>query len=124
MKAQPAAGFQSLDRKLRKIMLPFVADLEVTTDTAGDYQLYTRHIMKNGKPLYFGAVRTGKQYTSFHLMPVYVHPPLLEGISPELRKRMHGKSCFNFTSVDDELITELSELTSAGFEYYRDQGYL
>jgi hypothetical protein len=65
---------------------------------------------------FFAAVRVGKRYVSFYLMPVYAHPELLEGISPELRRRMQGKSCFNFTSVDEALLGELAELTRVGHE--------
>jgi hypothetical protein len=74
------------------------------------------------KGLFFGAVKIGKRYVSFHLMPVYVHPELLDGISPELRKRMQGKSCFNFTKPDEALFAELADLTRAGFEAYRRDG--
>ena len=48
-------------------------------------------------------------------MPVYVHPSLLQGISPELQKRKQGKSCFNFTRQDDALLGALETLTAAGF---------
>jgi hypothetical protein len=70
--------------------------------------------------LFFGAVKIGKRYVSFHLMPVYVNPELLDGMSPELRKRMQGKSCFNFTRADDALFAELETLTAAGFARFRD----
>ena len=49
-------------------------------------------------------------------MPIYVEPSLLEGVSPELRRRMQGKSCFNFRSVDETLFDELAELTWRGYE--------
>ena len=38
-----------------------------------------------GKEVWFGAVRKGKRYVSYHLIAVYAFPDLLEGISPELR---------------------------------------
>jgi hypothetical protein len=49
-------------------------------------------------------------------MPVYVFPDLLDGISPQLKKRMQGKSCFNFASVNQELFDELADLTRKGVE--------
>ena len=49
-------------------------------------------------------------------MPVYGDPRLLADLSPELRKRMQGKSCFNFTRVDEGLLTELTDLTRRGYE--------
>ena len=75
--------------------------------------------MKNGNALFFGAVRRGKAYISFYLMPVYAEPSLLGGISPALRKHMQGKSCFNFKTVDEELFKELETLTKAGFTRFK-----
>ena len=62
------------------------------------------------------SVRRGKRYVSIYLMPVYADPSLMDGASPELRKRMQGKSCFNFTKVDEPLIGELESLVKTGYE--------
>jgi hypothetical protein len=68
-----------------------------------------------GKPWgYVAGTRVGKRYVSFYLMPVYGSSGLASTISPELRKRMQGKSCFNFTRVDERLFAELSELAARG----------
>ena len=77
-----------------------------------------------GREVWFGAARIGKRYVSYHLMPVYVFPDLLNGISPELKKRMQGKSCFNFTHVDEKLFLELGDLTERGYERYKKAGYI
>ena len=45
-------------------------------------------------------------------------PDLDEAISPALRRRKQGKSCFNFTTVDEPLFAELAELLAAGFDRY------
>lgn len=49
-------------------------------------------------------------------MPVYVEPSLLVDVSPVLRRRMQGKWCFNFTTVDEALFGELETLTRLGYE--------
>jgi len=74
-----------------------------------------------GREVWFGAARVGKRYVSYHLMPVYACPDLLEGISPELKKRMQGKSCFNFTHVDEKLFKELEILTEQGYERFKQE---
>jgi hypothetical protein len=74
-----------------------------------------------GKDVWFGAVQTRKNYVSYHLMPVYVFPELLDTISPELKKRMQGKSCFNFTRVDEKLFNELADLTEQGYERFKKE---
>jgi len=109
---------------LRKIMLPYAKKLECTADTDDVINVETSHVTKNGKPLWFGAVRVSKNYVGYHLMPVYVNPDLLEDMSPELKKRMQGKSCFNFRSSEPQLFEELAALTKAGYEYYKREGYV
>jgi hypothetical protein len=107
---------------LRDIMFPYAGHLVRTVDGPEELYLDTTHLQGNGKPLWFGGVQIRKRYVSYHLMPVYLNPRLLEGISPELRKRMQGKSCFNFSTADASLLAELAALTRAGFEDYRSQG--
>ena len=80
--------------------------------------------MKNKKPLFFGAVNIKKSYVSYHHMPLYVFPELLDELSPELKKRMQGKSCFNFKHSDRVLCEELKEITKLGYEKYREAGYV
>jgi hypothetical protein len=72
----------------------------------------------------FAGVRRGKRYVSYHLFSVYLEPGQLDGLSPELRKRMQGKSCFNFTKVDNALFDELDQLTDRGRELYAERGLL
>lgn len=69
-------------------------------------------------------IQVGKAYVSFHHMGVYARPELLKGVSKELRARMQGKSCFNFTSVDKTLFAELEGLTVRGFDAMRKAGYM
>jgi hypothetical protein len=116
--------FQATFEKLKAILKPYEGKLIVVHDTAKDYYLDTSYVMKNKHRLFFAAVRTGKAYVSFHLMPVYACPDLLEALSPELKKRMQGKSCFNFKTVDEKQSRELSKLTRAGFKKFNDTEFL
>lgn len=109
---------------LRTILIPFARKLDCTIDGDDEVYVNTNHIQKNGKPLWFGGVQIKKRYVSYHLMPVYVNPTLLEGISPALRKRMQGKSCFNFTSTDPSLFEELAALTEESFKDFQKKGYV
>jgi hypothetical protein len=112
--------FQETFKQLKAIFKPYAAKLHVVHDTDTNYYLDTHLVMKNKHRLFFGAVRTGKAYVSFHLMPVYAFEELQKSISPELRKRMQGKSCFNFKTPDEKLFKELGRLTKAGFEKFHD----
>ena len=111
-------------QELRKLMQPFAATLDYKSDEPGNLYIDTIHIMKNKKPLFFGAVQTKKNYVNYRLMPVYVNPSLLDFASSELRKCMQGKSCFNFKSVNKVLFEELGTLTKVGYQLFRDEGYV
>jgi hypothetical protein len=67
----------------------------------------------------FAAVRAGKNYVSYHLMPLYMNASLQAAISPELKQRKQGKACFNFTQPDEKLFAEIAELTRLGLESFK-----
>ena len=66
----------------------------------------------------------GKNYVSFYLMSVYASPDLLKAMSPELKQRMQGKSCFNFKEIDKPLFAELKMLTKAGATRFSDGKFI
>jgi hypothetical protein len=65
---------------------------------------------------YAAGIRLGKRYVSYYLMGVYGDDGLALSISPELKRRMQGKSCFNFTRIDEALFRELETLTAQSIE--------
>jgi hypothetical protein len=67
---------------------------------------------------FFAGVRVAEGHVAFHLMPIYHDASLLDGISPALRKRLKGKSTFNFTAVDEGLLAELAALVARSYEVY------
>jgi hypothetical protein len=117
-------NFEEVFARLKTIMRPFEKKMVVAKDTSTDYLLNTLYIMKNKQPLCFGGVRLGKAYVSYYLMSVYACPDLLKAMSPELKKRMQGKSCFNFKEVDEKLFKELAQLTKAGAAKFSDQKFI
>jgi hypothetical protein len=110
--------------RLAAIFAPYRSTLIAKSDEPGDLFLETPPSTAYPGGFFFGAVKMGKRYVSFHLMPVYVHPDLVNGLSPELRKRMQGKSCFNFTRPDDALFRELETLAAAGFARFQNDGLI
>lgn len=101
--------------RLKAIFGPFRASLSVTKD--GPDGLYLELPGYEGNPWgYVGGTRLGKRYVSFYLMGVYGDEGLAASISPELRRRMQGKSCFNFTSIDEPLFAELATVTARAIE--------
>lgn len=116
--------FEAVESALRSILQPYEALMMPVSSPSMRYILNTRHIMPNKQPLFFAGIQPQKHFISFYLMPVYVFPDLLSGISDALRKRMQGKSCFNFKQSDPALFDELKALTRAGYERYVTAGYV
>lgn len=84
--------------------------------------LFPQH---KGHPMFFGGIRVGKAYVSFHLMPLYMCPDLIARISPQLKKRMQGKSCFNFKTVPEpELLNDLKVLVEASVQDWTQRNWL
>jgi hypothetical protein len=118
------ANLEQVYQALRPLLAQHATVLVVTHDEPEQLYLDTAFLQQNKKPLFFGAVQLKKNYVSYHLMPIYLAPELLDGISAALRARMQGKSCFNFKTVEPELLAELATLTATGLAYYQQQGYL
>src|SRR5438309_11202692 len=118
------ADFTEVFEALKSIFKPYAKKMDLSQDTDQYYLLNTRYLMRNKQPLCFGGVRMGKNYVSFYLMSVYACPDLLKSMSPELKKRMQGKSCFNFKEVDEKLFEELATLTKAGAAKFNDQKFI
>jgi hypothetical protein len=111
-----ADEFKRVFSELRKLMQPLAKHMTVLKDKPTDFIL-------EGK-MWFGGVRRGKAYVSYHLIAVYAFPELLKDLSLKLRARMQGKSCFNFTKHDPGLFRELQRLTQKSFARFRKEKWV
>lgn len=117
----PQTDFPIVFEHLKNILEPFAPKLTVTANTMSAYSLDGPYSEKWKKELFFGSAQLKKNYVSFYLMPVYMYPDLLEGISPELKKHMQGKSCFNFKKVAPELFEELASLAEKSYARFQKE---
>jgi hypothetical protein len=111
-----AEEFQATFKRLKAVLKEYEKRMVLKANAAENYCLNTPHTEKYQRELFFGAVQIKKNYVSYHLMPVYMFPELLKDVSRVLKKRMQGKSCFNFKAIDEDLLRELSALTKKSFE--------
>ena len=118
------ANFPQVFAALRDILRRRGGRLVVTEDSANCYRLEGGNHPTHKKPFPVAWVTAGKAYVSFHHMGVYARPDLLIGVSKELKARMQGKSCFNFTSADPALFAELEDLTVRSFEAFRNAPFM
>jgi hypothetical protein len=114
-------NFSSIFDQLKIILQEYEPEMVVKLDTADQYYLDTHKINPIYKKVtFFASTMIKKNYVSFYLMPIYSYPELLNEIPDSLRKRMQGKSCFNFKVPDDELFQELKLLTNKGYQKYKE----
>jgi hypothetical protein len=114
------ADFGAVHARLRDILLPYGRDYVITRDDPGGVTLEVPGL--EGKPWgYVAGTRVGKRYVSFYLMPVYASAELSDSVSPALAKRRQGKSCFNFTTLDEPLLAELEGLAAKGIPGFAAQ---
>jgi hypothetical protein len=109
---------------LRSLLRDADGSLQVVHDTSSHFYANAPHPDAKGKPQFFGAVKVSGRKHAFHFMPVYEFPELLADISPALKKRMQGRSCFNFERWDPVLMDELARLVAQGTTRYRTLGRL
>lgn len=122
-KAATASDFDEAFAALRKLVKPYEKKLSVKTDEPGNYMSETKSPSFKGKPMMFAAIMS-KSYVAFHFFPVYLFPELLNGTSLDLKKRMQGKTCWNFKKAEPELFAELGRVVQAGFERFETNRYL
>ena len=116
----PQTDFPLVFEQLKSILKSHEKNLTLTADSSTAYSLDGPYSEKYKQVIFFGSAQIKKNYVSFYLMPVYMFPDLLKNISPELKKHMQGKSCFNFKKVEPNLFKELTELTRLSVERARD----
>jgi len=106
---------------LRALVAAQSKGLIVIADKPGDYQVGSPTMKDRiGRPLYIAGIKTGKNYVSCHLMPIYMNPALMKSVSPALKKRMQGKACFNFTTLEPGQAQDLTDLTRVVIAAHRD----
>ena len=118
------AEFEAVFAALKTVLKKHARTLKVLKDEPQEYTLVTKSNSNRRQPMWFGSVRAGKAYVSYHLMPLYFNPAMNAMVPLALKKRMQGKTCFNFKSVDKELFAELKTLTQAAVDDCRKRELL
>jgi hypothetical protein len=124
-----AGDFEVAFFELKRVFAAHLCRLTVKNDSATEFTLTGRtpspFPQHKGQPMWFASVRRGKAYVSFHLMPLYMNPPLLRTVSDSLKKRMQGKTLFNFKAAPEpELLRDLGRLVEAAMNDWTAKKYV
>jgi hypothetical protein len=118
------ADLEGTFRVLKAMLAQYEPRLHASQDTPTFYMLDGEYVAEFKRPMSFAGVQIRRAFVSFHLLPIYSHPELLSNISDPLRKRLAGRTSFNFTRPERELLVELSALVDRGFELYERLGWV
>src|SRR5689334_13333747 len=119
-----SAEFERIFLRLSEILRENAGNMTIKDETPNRFYLIGRVHPKHKTSMPIAWVEIGKTYVSYHLMPIYGCPKLLDGFPPKLKARMQGKSCFNFKVFDEALFEELDRLTVEGIAAFRNAGYM
>ena len=131
MRKSDGDSFAEVFQSLRSVILKHAATLVVSEDTSTKYcleapigpatlQAWGGKARRARIPVAW--VEAGKSYVSYHLMGIAV-PSVQAGMTKDLKARMQGKTCFNFTAADPILLTELDSLTAASITAFKNAGF-
>lgn len=114
-------AFAETFQTLRSILERNGGQMKVLADTDTEFSLASPTMTdRAGRPLFAAAVQVRKSYVSYHLMPLYMNRALMATVPAALRKRMQGKACFNFKTIDRTEAKELAAVTKKGLAAFKD----
>jgi hypothetical protein len=123
------AEAENIVAALRPVFSNVAGKLAIKADTDTLYALVSQSPspfpQHKGHPLDFGSIQVGKAYVSLHLMPLYMSPTVGKAVTPALKKRMQGKSCFNFAKVPEpEILANLQRLAELGLAEWTAKSWI
>jgi hypothetical protein len=108
------ADLATLESRLQGLLDPYRDRLEPV-------EVYGQPFLRRPgatKHEWFAGVNRGKGGVRFSLLPMYQHPELLDGVSPDLLKRKTGASLFTFATIDEAQLAELEALVGRAYVRY------
>ncbi|MCE9608329.1 MAG: DUF1801 domain-containing protein [Planctomycetia bacterium] len=108
----PPDDFTAVFAKLKSILKKYEKRCAVDVDTDTEYFLNSKKSERMNKPTFFAGVSINKVSISFYLNNADSSSEIRDSLSPELRKCLHGKSCFRFKRDEPKLFKELIALTN------------
>jgi hypothetical protein len=118
--------FAAIFAELRALLEKYAnrESLAVIDDSERRYCLAGGRHPKHKTPMPLAWVQMGKGYVSFHHMGICGSTRVPDLLSPRLKARMQGKTCFNFKTCEPAILAELDVVTANAFAALRKAGLL
>ncbi|MFZ1599593.1 MAG: hypothetical protein WAW26_27395, partial [Anaerolineae bacterium] len=81
-------------------------------------------LTRTRREVFFAGLIIQKGYVGFYYMPVYAQTELKDVFAPELLGLLKGKSCFHIKRLTPELLAQIEAALRAGYEMYRERGWV
>ena len=78
---------------------------------------------RKAQKTYVVGIVLNKNFVGFYSMAYYAFPKAFD-LSPELKKTLKGKSCFNIKALDPKLEKELAKMIELGIRLFKKEGWL
>ncbi len=112
---------------LKAILAQYAPPFSVINDLETRYELSSQQevlvLGKKKQGMYFGAVMMHGGHVGFYMMSAYM-TNLANDLSPELKKCLKGKSCFQIKKIDDIILAQIETFTATSYQYYQQQGWV
>ncbi len=128
MRPKKKNPYVEIFKQLKPLLENYAPPLTAKKDSDTGYELWSNKelmiadIMKS--EIFFAAFMVQKNFVSFYYFPIYTHPEIKKDLPPRLVNLLSGKSCFNITSLDDELLVDIEAALRYGFAFYIKQNWI
>ena len=115
-------------KRLKVILKKYEGTFVAKFDLDSRYDLWSiKDVVIEGrkkKEVFFAGLIIQSNYVGFYYMPVYAENDIKEIFGDQLLKLLKGKSCFHIKKLDSELESQISEALEAGFNLYKEKGWI
>jgi len=113
---------------IKKLLLPYEKGAIKLISSGGQVGLISKKpveiLGRKKDELWFASVLVQKGYVGFYYMPVYADPKVKELIKPELLKCLKGKACFHIKKYDPEILSQIKDALSVGYNIWHSRKWL
>jgi len=113
---------------IKKLLLPYEKGTMKLTSSGGQVALISKKpveiLGRKRDELWFVGALVQKGYVGFYYMPVYGDPKVKELIRPELLKCLKGKACFHIKKYDEEILSQIKDALSVGYNIWHSRKWL
>ena len=116
-----------LEQALKDLLRSQQPHLQVKVDTPEQFEVIgTKEIMQGRQKVEgatFASIVPKPKDVRLYFFPIYTDKEFFSP-SPELQKKLKGKSCFHLKKIDETLFQEIQKMIEKGVEVYKEKEWI